>query len=178
MYSFCRVHGVIIAWNYIACYEWEQAMYSPTTLLVPDHIITCFQILFNTFKCSFSSFSLQFSPGPPVHRCFSWKIPEATIRLEVSAVMPMNREFREIWKNGKNIFSKIAGVKWYFISTKSPASTNIPAARAHDGSSTTGRKRAARWRAPLLPESWLLYPTESEAQVPNYRTTTNQWYSG
>ena len=86
-------------------------------------------------KCSFSSCSLSVFPDPPVHRCFSWKIPEATIRLEVSAVMPMNRESREFWKNGKNIFSKIAGVEWYFISTKSPASTNIPAARAHDGSS-------------------------------------------
>ena len=77
--------------------------------------ITCFRS--QHYLLSGQSFFFQVSvfPERPVHRHFSWKIPETTIKLEVSAVTPMDRGFREVWKNGKSFFSKIADTEWYFI---------------------------------------------------------------
>ena len=65
------------------------------------------------YLLSGQSFFFQVSvfPERPVHRHFSWKIPETTIRREVSAVTSMNRGFREAWKNGKSFLRKNSGCR-------------------------------------------------------------------
>ena len=58
------------------------------------------------YLLSGQSFFFQVSvfPERPVHRHSGWKIPETVIRLEVSAVTPMNRVLGENWRTWKSIF--------------------------------------------------------------------------
>ena len=58
------------------------------------------------YLLSGQSFFFQVSvfPEHPVHRHSGWKIPETVIRLEVSAVTPMNRVLGENWRTWKSIF--------------------------------------------------------------------------
>ena len=58
------------------------------------------------YLLSGQSFFFQVSvfPEHPVHRHSGWKIPETIIRLEVSAVTPMNRALGENWRTWKSIF--------------------------------------------------------------------------
>ena len=121
-------------YTYITWFPYIPLTYSVTesdlpeiTLLVVDknkqcnHSLHCLfwiitPLVFRCYSISiFSSCSLSVFSKRPVHRHFSWKIPETTIKLEVSAVTPMDRGFREVWKNGKSFFSKIADTEWYFI---------------------------------------------------------------
>ena len=93
------------------------------TLLVVDknkqcnHSLHCLfwiitPLVFRCYSISiFSSCSLSVFSKRPVHRHFSWKIPETTIRREVSAVTSMNRGFREAWKNGKSFLRKNSGCR-------------------------------------------------------------------
>ena len=93
------------------------------TLLVMDenkqcnHSLHCLfwiitPLVFRCYSISiFSSCSLSVFSKRPVHRHFSWKIPETTIRREVSAVTSMNRGFREAWKNGKSFLRKNSGCR-------------------------------------------------------------------
>ena len=80
------------------CNHTQHYLFRITTLLVFRYYS-----IHQVFFFSFRSFSF---PVAPVNRHSGWNIPEAAIKLEVSAGIPINSEFGKIWKNGKSIFLK------------------------------------------------------------------------